>query len=246
MARHFGTLHRDVVVTPDRAREIIPSYLRFIDEPYADGSAIPTWWVSNLAKEDVVVLLSGEGGDEAFAGYDTYAAFKAARWARRLPRWLRDGLVAPLVAALPVSHEKLSLEFRLKRFLGGLDLPPADAHLWWRIVLTESQKRSLYSPETLAAFTPEAPERHFREVFGRAPGDVLNRLLHVDSAVFLPDDLMVKNDRMTMAHSLEARVPFTDPRLTEFLAGVPGRFEASRPPEEERSCARRCGTFCHR
>jgi asparagine synthase (glutamine-hydrolysing) len=222
VARHFGTVHREVVVTPDRVRELLPDYLRLIDEPYADGSAIPTWWVSRLARDEVVVLLSGEGGDELFAGYETYAAYKAARLARRLPRWTWRRLAAPLAAALPVSHRKLSLEFRLKRFLGGLDLPPADAHLWWRIVLTESQKQALYSPRVREELTPEAPERHFREVFKRSGGDPLNRLLHVDSSVFLPDDLMIKNDRMTMAHSLEARVPFTDLHLVEFMAGIPG------------------------
>jgi len=127
---------------------------------------------------------------------------------------------------LPVSHEKLSLEFRLKRFLGGLDLDAADAHLWWRIVLTEAQKRTLYDRRVLDALTPEAPERHFREVFHRSRGpDTLAKLLHVDSAVFLPDDLMVKNDRMTMAHSLEARVPFTDPELTEFMSRVPSSIK---------------------
>ena len=225
VARHFGTVHREVVVTPERVRDLLPEYLRFIDEPYADGSAIPTWWVSRLAQDDVVVLLSGEGGDELFAGYETYAAYKVARLARHLPRWVRRGLATPLAAALPVSHRKLSLEFRLKRFLGGLDLSPADAHLWWRIVLTESQKQRLYSPRVQEELTPEAPERHFREVFQRSGGDPLNRLLHVDSAVFLPDDLMIKNDRMTMAHSLEARVPFTDLHLVEFMAGIPGNLK---------------------
>lgn len=225
VARHFRTVHREIVVTPDLARELLPAYIRLIDEPYADGSAIPTWWVSSLAKGEVVVLLSGEGGDEVFAGYDTHTAFKAAKVARILPRWAREGLLAPIVNRLPVSHDKLSLEFRLKRFLGGLELSAADAHVWWRIVLTEAEKLCLYAPGVLETFAPEAPERHFREVFGRTPADALNRLLHVDSAIFLPDDLMIKNDRMTMAHSLEARVPFTDPELTEFMARVPGKLK---------------------
>lgn len=226
VAGHFGTIHQEVVVTPQMVRELLPGYLRYIDEPYADGSAIPTYYVSALARGEVVVLLSGEGGDEVFAGYDTHAAFKASRLFRRVPRWIRNGVIGPLVNRLPVSHHKLSLEFRLKRFLGGQDLHPADAHLWWRIVLTEAQKQSLYSPAVRNALTPEPPERHFREVFGRSgASDALNRLLHIDSAVFLPDDLMIKNDRMTMAHSLEARVPFTDPELTEFMSKVPARMK---------------------
>lgn len=222
VSRHFDTIHREVVVTPGRVRELLPEYLRCIDEPYGDGSAIPTYCISELAGEDVVVLLSGEGGDEAFSGYETHAAYKVARMARRVPRLARNRILAPLFGLLPVSHSKLSLEFRLKRFMGGLDLDPVDAHLWWRIVLTDAQKRSLYDPGVLEALSPEPTQRLFREVYRRSGApDPLGRLLHVDSSIFLPDDLMVKNDRMTMAHSLEARVPFTDIHLTEYLSAVP-------------------------
>jgi asparagine synthase (glutamine-hydrolysing) len=222
VSRQFHTAHREVTVTPQLVRDLLPEYLKYIDEPYADGSAIPTYYVCQLAKGEVVVLLSGEGGDEIFAGYETYAAHRASQWFRRVPRWVRNGLIAPVVHSLPVSHKKLSLEFKLKRFLGGQDLSPAQAHLWWRIVLTEAQKRSLYTPKVLERFAPEVSERHFVEAFGRSPAkDVLNRLMHIDSGVFLPDDLMIKNDRMSMAHSLEARVPFTDHELVEFMSTVP-------------------------
>ncbi len=227
VAERFGTTQREVVVTPALVREMLPGYLRFIDEPYADGSAIPTYYVCQMARDEVVVVLSGEGGDEAFAGYETYSAFKASQWFAHVPRALRNGLIRPLVNLLPVSHKKLSLEFKLKRFLGGQDLPPDQAHVWWRIVLTEAQKLDLYTPavrERLAAV--EAPGRHFARVF-EAPGprDDLARLMRIDTNVFLPDDLMIKNDRMSMAHSLEARVPFTDPELTEFMSTVPSRLK---------------------
>jgi asparagine synthase (glutamine-hydrolysing) len=226
VAAHLGSIHKEVVVTPAMVREMLPAYLRWIDEPYADGSAIPTWHVSALAREDVTVLLSGEGGDEAFAGYDTHAAFKVAALARRVPGALRRAVLAPLVGLLPVSHRKLSLEFRMKRFLGGLELDAVDAHLWWRVVFSAERRRALFEPRVLEELAPEAPERWFREVWGRSGArDPLNRILHVDSAVFLPDDLMVKNDRLTMAHSLEARVPFTDPELTGWMATVPARLK---------------------
>lgn len=222
VAQKFKTVHREVIVTPDLVRALLPKYLTYIDEPYADGSAIPTYYVCQLAKDDVVVVLSGEGGDEIFAGYETYAAYQVSRWFRRVPRWMRRNLIAPLVNCLPVSDKKLSLEFKLKRFLGGQDLSPAQAHFWWRVVLTEAQKLSLYTPHVLEQIVPQASERYFVDRFEQSTAkDSLSRLFEIDCSVFLPDDLMVKNDRMSMAHSLEARVPLTDLELTAFMSTVP-------------------------
>jgi asparagine synthase (glutamine-hydrolysing) len=229
VAEQYHTVHREVVVTPQKVRDLLPKYLNYIDEPYADGSAIPTYYVCELAKDEVVVVLSGEGGDEAFAGYETYSAYQVARWAQLVPRWIRQGLVAPLVNRLPTSDKKLSLEFKMKRFLGGLDLPPEQAHLWWRVVLTEAQKLNLYTPEVREQLVPEPSVRHFVQTFAALNGtDTLSRLMYIDSSIFLPDDLMIKNDRMSMAHSLEARVPMTDPELTQFMARVPPRVKFPR------------------
>jgi asparagine synthase (glutamine-hydrolysing) len=229
VSEEFGTQHHEVVVTADMVRNMLAKYLSYIDEPYADGSAIPTYFVCQIAKDEVVVVLSGEGGDEVFAGYETHAAYKATRWFRVVPRWVRQGLIAPMVNMLPVSHKKLSLEFKMKRFLGGQDLAPPQAHLWWRVVLTEKQKCSLYQPRILEHFIPQQSDRHFQEPFQRCRArDVLNRLLYIDSQVFLPDDLMIKNDRMSMAHSLEARVPMTDNELVEYMARVPARLKLPR------------------
>jgi len=229
VAEAFGTAHREVLITADMVRDMLPGYLRFIDEPYGDGSAIPTYYISELARQEVVVALSGEGGDEAFAGYDTHAAHNAYRKARMVPGFIRNRILKPLVGLLPVSDKKLSFEFKAKRFLGGLDLPPEEAHLWWRIVLDEGEKLALYTEETRARFEPAPAVRHFREAFARsASPDVLSRLMYIDSTIFLPDDLMIKNDRMTMAHSLEARVPFTDPELTGFLATLPPGLKMKR------------------
>lgn len=222
VANHFGTTHHEVTVTADTVRELLHEQMLRLQEPYGDGSAIPTWCVCRMAREEVGVVLSGEGGDEAFAGYETHAAYKVSQWFRQVPRWIRNGLIRPTINLLPASDRKVSLDFKLKRFLGGQDLSPADAHLWWRIVLSESEKQSLYTSEMLEQFSPQLSVRYFHDVYERSPNaDPLNRLLHIDSAVFLPDDLMIKNDRMSMAHSLEARVPFTDHELTEFLATVP-------------------------
>lgn len=226
VAHKFKTVHQEVIVTPELVRNLLPQYLTYIDEPYADGSAIPTYYVCQLAKDDVVVVLSGEAGDEIFAGYETYAAYQMSRWFSKVPRWVRRYLIAPLINCLPVSDKKLSLEFKLKRFLGGQDLSPPQAHFWWRVVLTEAQKLSLYAPQVIEQLMPQAAERHFVDRFEKsAAKDSLARLFEIDCSVFLPDDLMVKNDRMSMAHSLEARVPFTDIDLTAYMSTVPSRLK---------------------
>lgn len=226
VAEQFGTVRREVVVTPTLVRELLPRYLSYIDEPYADGSAIPTYYVCQLAKDEVVVVLSGEGGDEVFAGYETYAAYDVSRWFRRVPRVIRQDALAPVINRLPVSHNKLSLEFKLKRLVAGQDLPPAEAHLWWRIVLTEARKRDIYSPQALDHFEPEPSVRLFHDAFATACAeDDLSRLFSIDTSIFLPDDLMIKNDRMSMAHSLEARVPMTDNDLVEFMGRVPAALK---------------------
>ncbi|MGJ5620607.1 asparagine synthase (glutamine-hydrolyzing) [Sulfitobacter sp. MF3-043] len=226
VAKEFNTVHREVIITADMVRDMLPKYLSFTDEPYGDGSAIPTYYVSELAKDEVVVVLSGEGGDEAFAGYDTHAAYNVYKKARKIPGFIRNGIIKPLVNCLPVSDKKLSFEFKAKRFLGGLDLPPEEAHLWWRIVLGEAEKRGLYTDAVESSGTLEPAVRHFTRAYQHADADEeLSGLMYIDSTIFLPDDLMIKNDRMTMAHSLEARVPFTDPELTAFLATVPAEMK---------------------
>lgn len=226
VADEFNTIHREVTITAGMVKDLLPKYLTYIDEPYGDGSAIPTYYVSELAKDEVVVVLSGEGGDETFAGYDTYAAHRAYMRARKIPAFIRNSILVPLANLLPVSDKKLSFEFKLKRFLGGLDLKPEAAHLWWRIVLDEEQKQGLYRSDAVKGDVLKESGRHFDIASKRSNAkDVFSKLMYIDSTVFMPDDLMIKNDRMTMAHSLEARVPFTDPELTRFMGSVPPRFK---------------------
>lgn len=226
VAEKFNTKHREVTVTADMVRDMLPKYLSFTDEPYGDGSAIPTYFISELAQDEVVVVLSGEGGDEAFAGYDTHAAYNMYKQARKIPGFIRNGVMKPLVNCLPVSDKKLSFEFKAKRFLGGLDLPPEEAHLWWRIVLGEAEKLDLYADGVAETETLQPSVRHFQAAYEHCGAEeTLSRLMYIDSTIFLPDDLMIKNDRMTMAHSLEARVPFTDPELTGFMATVPSHLK---------------------
>lgn len=224
VADQVGTRHHEIRVAPEQVMDLLPRYLCFIDEPYADGSAIPTYLLAETAKDFVTVLLSGEGGDEFFSGYDTHAAWALRRCYRRIPAALRWGL-RHAVQFLPVSSRKLSFEFKAKRFTRGAELDVPCSHHFWRVVLTEEAKRSVLAPSVCAqAFEPSS--RYFEEAYRQCDAaDDLNRLMYLDFSYHLPDDLMIKNDRMTMAHSLEARVPFTDNELVRFLATVPVKYK---------------------
>jgi asparagine synthase (glutamine-hydrolysing) len=221
VAKHLGTHHHHIGISADDMANLLPHYLGSIDEPYADGSAMPTALLSKAAREHVTVLLSGEGGDEMFSGYDTHAAAIARQWYRTVPRWIRQGLVAPAVRSLPVRHRKLSFDFKAKRFVSGAEHSAPHAHYAWREVLSEEAKQTVLQDSVNRSGFPPSHSL-FLDAWKRcdSPHD-LNRLLHIDRTHHLPDDLMVKNDRMTMAHSIEARVPFCDKDLVAFLATVP-------------------------
>ncbi len=217
VASWIGTSHHVIDVEPGVVADLLPVHISFIDEPYADGSAIPTFLLAREAKNHVTVLLSGEGGDEFFGGYDTHAAMKIRKAYRRVPALLRKGLIRPLAHSLPVSHRKLSFDFKARRFTDGVELDVPGSHFHWRVVLTEEAKRSVFAGEE--GYPPS--DSFFRQVYDGASGDDLACILKIDASFHLPDDMMIKNDRMTMAHSIEARVPFTDLDLVGFLASVP-------------------------
>jgi asparagine synthase (glutamine-hydrolysing) len=222
VARAFGTHHHELVVQPDAAT-LLPGLIRYFDEPFADSSAIPVYCVSQLARQLVTVALSGEGGDEVFAGYETYAAYKLAALYRRLPRFVAATIVPAAIKRLPTSHRRVSFDYKAKRFVDGALLPPADGHYWWKVIFTEEAKTALY------AEPPDAVEetiRFYREAYEQCKAsDPLTRLQHIDLTIYLPDDLLVKADRMSMAHSLEARVPFLDHRVVEFAAALPAHLK---------------------
>jgi asparagine synthase (glutamine-hydrolysing) len=218
-ARMYGTDHTELEVEPD-ALDLLPRLVETYDEPFADSSAVPTYLVSQLAARDVKVVLSGEGGDEAFGGYEVYLADRLAPLVQRgLPRPLRRHLVEPLVGLLPSSTAKASFDYRAKRFLRDLDRSPLERHAGFKTILTDEVKRELVRPQAQGHVDPLAHlRRHYDEAAQAGP---LARLQHVDAMTYLADDLLVKTDRASMAHSLEARVPFVDHRVLELAATIP-------------------------
>jgi asparagine synthase (glutamine-hydrolysing) len=218
VAKAFNSKHHELVIKPN-AVELISDLVHYFDEPFGDSSAIPVYWISKLAREHVKVALSGEGGDEVFAGYETYTAFKIAEIFKRLPAILVTRLIPSLIRRLPVSHRKVSFDYKAKRFIEGALLSPAMAHYCWKVIFAEDAKAALYGKDTYGLIEPIAL---FRDIYEDCDSqDPLTKLQHVDLQLYLPDDILVKADRMSMANSLEIRVPFVDHRIVEFAAALP-------------------------
>src|SRR3954452_6503536 len=212
IARRYGTEHHELVVRPDAA-ELLPEIVRAADEPLGDSSALPTYLVARLAAEHVKVVLSGEGGDELFGGYETYAADMLA--ARIGPA---AGLALPLIERLPSGNARVPLDYKLKRFARAAHLPALEAHHGWKEIFAPADRRALLGGE---GADPLAP---YRERWAETAGaPALARLQDIDLGLYLVDDLLVKTDRMSMAHSLEARVPFLDADVAELGLALPTR-----------------------
>lgn len=218
VARRYGTEHHELIVSPDIA-ELLPKLVAAFDEPFADSSAVPTYLVSQLAAEHVKVVLSGEGGDELFGGYETYAADQLA-----LKIGPAAARLAPLVERLPSSSARVSLDYRAKRFVRSASLPPLERHHGWKEIFSPEQRRELLRPEWHEPdFDPLGPSRERFAETEDAP--LLARLQDVDLGVYLPDDLLVKTDRMSMVHGLEARVPYLDPVVAELALALPTQLK---------------------
>src|SRR5512133_2030893 len=213
VAERYGTRHRELVLRPDAAL-LLPALADAFDEPFADSSALPTYLVSQLAAEDVKVALSGEGGDELFGGYYTYAADLLAERVGGLAR-----LARPLVERLPTSSKKTSFDYRAKRFVRAAHLPPLERHHAWKEIFSADARAEL-----TGRAHPWEPVDLLRSRFAETEdAELLARLQDVDRTIYLVDDLLVKPDRASMAHSLEARVPFLDPVVTNFALALPAR-----------------------
>jgi asparagine synthase (glutamine-hydrolysing) len=214
VAERYGTQHRELVLQPDAAL-LLPALAEAFDEPFADSSALPTYLVSELAARDVKVALSGEGGDELFGGYYTYAADLLALRMAPLAR-----LARPLVERLPSSDRRLSFDYKAKRFVRAAHLPPLERHHGWKEIFSADARAELTGRST--SFDPvDLLRGRFAETEG---AELLARLQDVDLGVLMVADQLTKTDRASMAHSLEARVPFCDPAVAELALALPRRL----------------------
>jgi asparagine synthase (glutamine-hydrolysing) len=215
-ASHYGTEHYELQLEPglDLAGNI-EDMMYYSDEPSADAGALPVWFLSALTREHVTVALSGEGADELFAGYQTYLADKYASAYRRVPRSARE-VMGAAVANWPTSDEKISFGYKLRRFSAGSLLSDDAAHCFWNGTFSDAEKHRLAK---LPLY------RTVDDLYEGITGKGLNRYLELDTRYYLADDILYKSDRMSMARSLELRVPFLDHRIMEFAAGLPQSFK---------------------
>ena len=221
-AERIGSEHRELVVRCD-VEDLVPKLVWHNDEPSADSSMVPTYFLCKFAREHVTVALSGDGGDELFGGYETYVAHKVARAYRRVPAPLRWAM-AKACGMLPVSPRKVSFEFKAKRFVRRAELGLARAHFLWNGLFAEDEKRRLYRPEVVEALADADTLDAFTPYLSGAREHQLAAYLHADFKLYLPDDILVKVDRMSMANSLEVRTPFLDHHLVELAASIPAEL----------------------
>jgi len=221
VAERFGTRHTELVVKPS-AVDLLPALAAHYDEPFGDASAVPSYCISELTRQHVTVVLNGDGGDEAFAGYPRYHAVARAARADRLPRPLWRAAAA-LLRPLPARPGPLA---KLSRVAEALGLEPARRYARFSSLLTSERRAALYTPEFAAATAGLDAEAGIAAAYAAADGEApLDAALAADVRCYLPEDLLVKMDRASMAHGLEARSPFLDHVLLEFAARLPARLK---------------------
>lgn len=226
IAEKFSTEHEELVLQP-RGLDLTEKLIFHLDEPFGDFSIFPTYLVSKMARSHVTVILSGDGGDELFAGYEHYQAQKISRlppplsWAQKFfPPWVR---------LLPPSPKKKGAWNKLQRYCQGLENDPQYRHFRWMMFLSHKAKKSLYSPDfqkQLGGLQPLYKQPPFEDFFTRMSRfDPTNGELFLDLNTYLIDDILVKVDRMSMATSLETRVPLLDHKVVEFVFQLPGKLK---------------------
>ncbi len=228
VAKRFGTDHYEEYLEPDIV-DLAERLVGNLDEPFGDFSIFSTYLVSEVARRKVKVVLSGDGGDEMFGGYETYVAQDMDRYYRWLPAPLRRQVLPALLDAVPPQPAKKGLINKTKRFVEGARLPGALQHTRWMMFLDRQNKAELYNPDLFKRVNGNSADQVMEKYFQRMAGfDPLAQQQYVDIKTYLADNILVKVDRMSMAVSLEARVPLLDYRIVEFAVNLPARMKLSK------------------
>ncbi len=224
MAKHLGTDHRERTFSVKSVLDLLPEVANWLDEPFGDASILPTHLLSRFAREEVTVALGGDGADELLAGYPTFAAERAAGYYAFLPAPARK-LAGAAVGRMRVDHRNFSLDFKLKQFLRGAGQPPALAHQRWLGSFSGDEIGELLVDA--GGIDVEGDHLQRAEAFATM-GDPLARSLALYQDTYLPEDILTKVDRASMACSLEVRAPFLDAELVQFMQGLPSSYKYAR------------------
>jgi asparagine synthase (glutamine-hydrolysing) len=225
VAEHIGAEHHEFIVKPD-AIEVLPTLVEHYGEPFADSSAIPTFYVSKETRKHVTVALNGDGGDETFAGYERYFAIQLAEKYKKIPAILRKSVIEPAAAFLPTSMGQHSRVKSAKNFLAVSSMPKANLYLRWMSAINEDLKTELYTENFKQKTSADSTASVLQNWFSKANGaGAIDAMLLTDTMTYLPNDLLVKVDIASMANSLEARSPFLDHKVIEFAASLPEKIK---------------------
>ncbi len=217
ISNRYGFPHSEFDLNPQvDLVDAIEQIAYYSDEPSADAGALPVWFLAKMTRPNATVVLTGEGSDELFAGYLTYKADMYSARARKLPAFFWKAALS-MANLLPVNDEKIGFEYKVKRFLRGVLMAPEAAHVFWNGTFTEQEKKEFFR------FSDPAPLSSILNTFQQGTG--IERFLEFDQRYYLPDDILYKVDRMSMAHSVEVRPPFLDPRIIDFAAALPQKFK---------------------
>jgi asparagine synthase (glutamine-hydrolysing) len=227
-ARAVGADLHEHSIAADAAT-VLPEIVAHAEEPTADSSMVAVYHLAKFARQHVTMVLSGDGADDILAGYETHQAYYAHRAYQAVPRLIRQGIIRPLVEALPTSYRKVSVDAKLKRFVAAGDLDWQAAHASWRMIFPPAERARLLAPVADRPGAAADAADLYKQWFARSNArDPLNQMLYVDTRLYLPADMLVKIDRMTMAHGLEAREPYLDYRVVELTARMPATLKLNR------------------
>lgn len=226
VAARYGCQFHEYAVQPD-FREIVGDIVAAFDEPFADDSVIPSYYVSQFTRQQVKVALSGLGGDELFAGYERYSGLLLSQYYSRLmPSWLHRRLIQPLIQCLPEPGHGGDRMNHAKRFAGSVLQSPAERYLGFVSTIVPQERRRLFTADIAEQIDFAATDRLITDLYEHCDApDNLSRALYVDIKTYLPEDILALSDRLSMWHSLEVRVPLVDHPLVELSARLPTHYK---------------------
>lgn len=225
VAKHLGTDHHEDILSAKTAGNLLAEIGEWLDEPLSDGSLLPTFLLSRFVRKHVTVALGGDGGDELFAGYPMYFGHKVAAVYLAIPKLVRDGLIEPLVNALPVSTQNLSFDYKAKRFVSSSKFDAVTRHHSWFGSFPVNTHESLLSRDVLQNSENDI-YRGARTILALCDAQTeIERMQYLDINFYMAEDILTKVDRAAMAVSLETRAPFLDPRVGQFAASLPLEYK---------------------